>query len=126
MKTTLALAASIIALALSQSASAEHIVDITGAGAQKFSVQINVGNQAFARSLARNLELSGLFKVSPGGSIRVVGAPGAIRAEGRGKAREKGRGGQNQAHEGASGPGSHRDASRQLICGDLRIPAGLS
>ena len=85
MKTTLALAASIIALALSQSASAEHIVDITGAGSQKFSVQINVGNQAFARSLARNLELSGLFKVGPGGSIRVVGAPGAIRAEGRGK-----------------------------------------
>ena len=85
MKTTLSIVASIAALALSLTADAEHVVDISGVGTQKFSVQIGVGNQAFARSLARNLELSGLFKVGNGGSIRVTGGPGALRAEGSGK-----------------------------------------
>ena len=85
MKTALALAASIIALAFSPASFAEHVVDISGVGTQKFSVQIGVGNQAFAKCLARNLELSGLFKVGGGGSIRVSGGPGALRAEGGGK-----------------------------------------
>jgi len=61
------------------------IVDVTGVGAEKFSVQIGVQNQAFSRCLKRNLELSGLFTVSANGAIKVHGAPGAIRAEGRGK-----------------------------------------
>ena len=85
MKTALALAASIIALAFSPASFAEHVIDISGVGTQKFSVQIGVGNQAFAKCLARNLELSGLFKVGGGGSIRVSGGPGALRAEGGGK-----------------------------------------
>lgn len=85
MKNILSIAAAVVVMAFAASASSEHVVDISGAGAQKFSVHIGVANQAFARSLARNLELSGLFKVGHGGSIRVVGAPGAIRAEGRGK-----------------------------------------
>ena len=85
MKTSLALAASIIALAFSPASFAEHVVDISGVGTQKFSVQIGVGNQAFTKCLARNLDLSGLFKVGNGGSIRVTGGSGALRAEGGGK-----------------------------------------
>jgi len=87
MKTTLALAASVLALAFATTASAnsEHVVRISGVGAQKFAVRINVGNQAFSRCLAKNLELSGLFQVSPNGQISVTGVPGAIRAEGLGK-----------------------------------------
>ena len=85
MKTSLALAASIIALAFSPASFAEHVVDISGVGTQKFSVQIGVGNQAFAKCLGRNLELSGLFKVGNGGSVRVTGGSGALRAEGGGK-----------------------------------------
>lgn len=67
------------------SVSAETIVDVTGVGAQKFSVAVNVPHAAFANCLKRNLELSGLFQVSGSGSVRVSGAPGAIRAEGQGK-----------------------------------------
>ena len=85
MKKIISIAATVAALSLANSAYSEHVVDISGAGAQKFSVQIGVANQAFSRCLAKNLELSGLFKVGRGGSIRVIGAPGAIRAEGRGK-----------------------------------------
>ena len=61
------------------------IVDVTGVGAEKFSVQVNVQNAMFDKCLRRNLEISGLFTVSGSGSIKVSGAPGAIRAEGRGK-----------------------------------------
>ena len=74
-----------LAAAAAVSAAAEQYVDITGAGAQKHSVQISVGDAAFAKSLSKNLELSGLFKVEQRGTIKVSGAPGAIRAEGGGK-----------------------------------------
>lgn len=73
------------AAAASVSAFAEQYVDITGVGAQKFSVQISVGDAAFAKCLSRNLELSGLFKVEKRGTVKVSGAPGLIRAEGGGR-----------------------------------------
>ena len=67
------------------SAAAETIVDVSGVGTAKFSVSVNVSNAMFAKSLTKNLELSGLFKVEPNGSVKVTGTPGAIKAEGRGK-----------------------------------------
>ena len=66
-------------------AGAENVVQITGVGATKFAVEIGVGHPMFKECLKRNLELSGLFQVGGSGTIRVSGAPGAIRAEGRGK-----------------------------------------
>ena len=67
------------------SAQAEQVVDISGIGNKKFTVQVNVGNPMFAKCLKRNLELSGLFVVGNSGSIRVTGNAGAIKAEGSGK-----------------------------------------
>jgi len=64
---------------------AETVVDVSGVGTAKFSVSVNVGHPAFAQCLKKNLELSGLFQVAPNGSVKVVGTPGAIRAEGSGK-----------------------------------------
>ena len=64
---------------------AETVVDISGVGTAKFSVSVNVANPMYAKCLQKNLELSGLFKVEPNGTIKVSGASGAIRAEGRGK-----------------------------------------
>ena len=72
-------------LALAAAAGAETVVDVTGVGATKFAVEMHVSNRAFADCLRKNLELSGLFLVAQKGTIRVSGAPGAIRAEGRGK-----------------------------------------
>ena len=72
-------------LALAAFAGAAPVVDVTGVGATKFGVAIQVGHPMFSRCLKRNLELSGLFQVGNSGTIRVFGAPGAIRAEGRGK-----------------------------------------
>lgn len=66
-------------------AGAERVVDISGVGNRKFSVQVNVSHPAFAKCLKRNLELSGLFVLSSDGSVRVTGASGAIVAEGGGK-----------------------------------------
>ena len=85
MKKILHAAAIVAALSIPAAATAERHVDISGAGAQKMSVGISVANPAFAHTLARNLELSGLFKIDRKGSVRVTGAPGAIRAEGGGK-----------------------------------------
>ena len=67
-------------------AGAEQVVNIEGAGNKKFTVSVNVGNAAFAKCLQKNLEISGLFTANPNGSIKVTGAPGAIRADGGGKA----------------------------------------
>lgn len=72
--------------ALALVAGAETVVDVSGVGNKKFTVQVNVAHPMFAKSLKRNLELSGLFVVGGSGSIKVTGAPGAIRAEGSGKA----------------------------------------
>jgi len=76
----------LLAFSFAVSAMAETVVDVTGAGAAKKSVAINVSNRAFANCLKRNLELTGLFVVQPNGGIRVTGAPGAIQVQGGGKA----------------------------------------
>ncbi|MBQ3290664.1 MAG: PD40 domain-containing protein [Kiritimatiellae bacterium] len=73
-------------LALATAAAmAENVVKITGTGAAKTAVEIHVPNKAFEQCLKKNLELSGCFTVVPKGSVRVIGTPGAIRAEGGGK-----------------------------------------
>ena len=82
MKKTI-LALSILAAAVS--ANAETVVDVSGVGNKKFTVQVNVSHPMFAKCLKRNLDISGLFVVGNGGSIKVTGAPGAIVAEGSGK-----------------------------------------
>ena len=65
---------------------AETVVDVTGVGAEKFTVAVNVSNAAYANSLKRNLERSGVFVVQANGAIRVSGTPGgAVKVEGRGK-----------------------------------------
>ena len=66
---------------------AEMVVDVTGAGAEKISVSLDVGNGAYAKTLKRNLELSGVFTVrAEGAAIKVSGTPGAsVQATGRGK-----------------------------------------
>jgi len=70
---------------MAATAFAEKFVDIDKVGNRKFTVQVNVAHPAFARCLAKNLEISGLFVVGSSGSVKVAGAPGAIRAEGNGK-----------------------------------------
>jgi len=72
-------------LAACELVEAETVVDVSGVGAAKSSVEIHVSNPTFVRCLQRNLELSGLFQVGTSGSIKVAGVPGAIRAEGQGK-----------------------------------------
>ena len=79
--------ATICALSLSAIARAELTVDIEREGVERIPVSIEVsGNQAFAKSLRRNLELSGVFQIRANASVKVKGATGgAIAAEGRGK-----------------------------------------
>lgn len=77
-----------VAAAVLISASALYattVVNVSGVGREKIPVQINVANQAFASSLKKNLELSGLFVVKSDASIKVSGAPGAISAFGMGR-----------------------------------------
>ena len=65
---------------------AETVVDVTGVGAEKFTVAIKVNDANYAKCLRRNLERSGLFVVQDNGSISVSGTPGSVvKAEGRGK-----------------------------------------
>jgi len=66
-------------------AGAETYVDVQGVGNKKFTAQVDVAHPMFAKCLKKNLEISGLFVVGNTGSIKVTGAPGAIRAEGSGK-----------------------------------------
>lgn len=72
-------------LAATVSGAQAVVVDVEGAGAQKFTVSVNVSNPAFANCLKKNLDISGLFSIANNGSITVSGAPGAITAQGRGK-----------------------------------------
>ena len=62
-------------------------VNVEREGVEKFPVSIQVsGDQTFAKSLRRNLEISGVFQIRDNGAIRVTGATGApIHVEGRGK-----------------------------------------
>ena len=82
-------AKSIIVLAtaaLCAAAGAATVVDVTGAGAAKKSVSINVNNAEYAKCLKKNLELSGLFVVQGSGAVKVSGTPGAaVRVDGPGK-----------------------------------------
>ena len=73
------------AMAFGLAATAETVVNISGVGAQKFTVSIQVANGAYSKCLAKNLEISGLFTVRGDGTIKVSGASGAMKAEGRGK-----------------------------------------
>ncbi len=64
--------------------SAATVVDITGVGAEKRAVSIDVRGAnaaAYAKTLKRNLELSGCFVVTSGGGIKVAGTVGGeVRA----------------------------------------------
>ncbi len=82
------LAALFAAAIASTVALGELTVNIEREGAEKFPVSIDVaGDPAFAKSLRRNLELTGAFQIRKNASIKVSGRTGAaIRAEGRGKA----------------------------------------
>ena len=73
------------AMAFGLAATAETVVNISGVGAQKFTVSIKVANGAYSKCLAKNLEISGLFTVRSDGTIKVSGGSGAVKAEGRGK-----------------------------------------
>lgn len=73
------------AMAFGLAATAETVVNISGVGAQKFTVSIQVANGAYSKCLAKNLEISGLFTVRSDGTIKVSGGSGAVKAEGRGK-----------------------------------------
>ena len=66
---------------------AAPVVKVEKAGAEKVTVTIQAGGNAwYIKCLKRNLELSGWFKVGPSGTITVSGtAGGAISATGRGK-----------------------------------------
>ena len=80
-----------LAIAFAVAASFAHaaapVVKVEKAGAEKISVAINVGGDAWYRKcLKKNLELSGLFRVGPSGSITVSGtAGGTVSATGRGR-----------------------------------------
>lgn len=78
----------VMALCMALAASAMALtVNVEREGVEKFPVSIRVGgDEAFAKSLRRNLEISGVFQIRDNGAIRVTGATGApIRVEGRGK-----------------------------------------
>ncbi len=77
-------AAMLVAAALN----GQTVVDVTGKGAEKIAVSVDVsGDPAFAASLKRNLDLSGAFKLTTSGAVKVTGSVGSrITAEGRGKA----------------------------------------
>ena len=67
-------------------AAAAPVVRVGYEAADKIGVAIDVKDAEFAKSLARNLVLSGCFKLDRGGSIKVTGAVGGeIVATGNGK-----------------------------------------
>lgn len=76
----------VVCLSLAGTLSADTVVDVNVSGRSKISVEMHVSHPMFSRCLAKNLEISGLFSVGGAGAIKVSGVPGAIRAEGVGKA----------------------------------------
>ena len=74
-----------ICTVLAGGALAATVVDVNVTGRSKISVEVGVQNQAFAKCLKKNLEISGLFSVGGSGAIKVTGASGAVRADGAGK-----------------------------------------
>ena len=75
----------LILVAAAAMTSSAVVVDVVGAGVEKFDVAINVANADFAKCLKKNLELSGVFNVKSSASIKVSGNAGAVKAEGLGK-----------------------------------------
>jgi tol-pal system beta propeller repeat protein TolB len=78
-----------LAAAFALAAQAETVVDVQRAGAEKTLVSVDVqGTAAFRESLAKNLALSGAFRIAnpANASIRVTGTVGGeVVAEGRGR-----------------------------------------
>ena len=70
------------------SACAATVVDVTGAGAAKKSVSINVDDAEYAKCLKKNLEISGLFVVQKSGAVKVTGSPrgASVHVDGPGRA----------------------------------------
>ena len=68
-------------MAIALAASAETVVNISGVGAQKFTVSLQVANGAYSKCLAKNLEISGLFTVRGDGSIKVRRAVAQLQQE---------------------------------------------
>ena len=61
-------------------------VDVTRIGRARTTVAIDVANPDFAKSLRKNLELSGLFEVRRDGAVKVTGTAGAaVTAAGAGR-----------------------------------------
>ena len=88
----LVILASLAVLVVLEPLAAETIVDVTGSGAEKITVSVQVPNQAYSKCLSKNLEISGAFKVVPSeGAIKVTGTPGVnVSAMGRGKSAAQG------------------------------------
>ena len=95
-------------LAVSFACGAAPIVKVEKAGAEKITVALNVqGNAWYQKCLKKNLELSGIFKVAPSGTIAVSGLAGsAVSATGRGKT--------IRSNEAVSGDSSARMAARRF------------
>lgn len=73
-------------IAASAGAAKGPLATVEKAGAERVTVSLDLPQGAYRNSLARNLELSGWFKVGKDGSIKVSGTPGsAVTALGRGK-----------------------------------------
>ena len=82
-------------------------------GAEKYTVSLDIkGDQAFVRSLRRNLELSGVFEIRSSGSIKVSGEVGGrITAEGR----QKVMGLNSQAKDAASARNEARVLANKMV-----------
>jgi len=74
--------------AVAAPALAATVVDVTGTGVEKIGVSVSVeGDPAFAKSLVKNLDLTGCFQLAKNASVKVTGRVGSsVRVEGRGKA----------------------------------------
>lgn len=82
MKKTIGMLAVLAAV----TAMAAPVVKVGYEAAEKIGVAVDVANADFAKSLQRNLVLSGCFKLDKGGSVKVSGAVGeAIVVTGAGK-----------------------------------------
>lgn len=102
-------------LAFSFACVAAPVVKVEKAGAEKITVAVNVkGSTWYLKSLKRNLELTGIFKVAPSGSITVSGlVGGAVTATGRGKT--------VRSNEAVTGDPAARMAARRFA--DMMVEA---
>ena len=102
-------------LAFSFACVAAPVVKVEKAGAEKITVAVNVkGSTWYLKSLKRNLELTGIFKVASSGSITVSGlVGGAVTATGRGKT--------VRSNEAVTGDPAARMAARRFA--DMMVEA---